>query len=114
MIIIILILLTFSLFFLYKRYMPVLGIGKMDLNYVSYPKEDNVAIVDTRDYQTSCRDTINNAYCIPLPYLNRYFSDIPTDKNIVVITSDNVGKNLSARILRNKGRRVVGYCLSKD
>ncbi|MFB4169964.1 hypothetical protein [Virgibacillus sp. JSM 102003] len=106
------IIITFLLLFLYHRYMPVFGVGKMDMNYVSYSKED-VAIVDTRDYQDSFNDIIEQAYSIPVPYLNRHFHDIP-DKNIVVIASDIVGRNVSTRILRNKGKRVVGYHMVKN
>ncbi len=88
------------------------GINKCDLHYESKPKDD-IILVDTRDYQTSTRHTLEKAYCLPLPYLNRHFHDLP-HKDIVIIAADHVEKNLSARILRKHGHRVIGYYLMKD
>ncbi|WP_330948712.1 hypothetical protein [Virgibacillus sp. MG-45] len=98
--------------FVYQRYIPVLGIGKKDLNYVSYSKED-ITIVDTRDYQVSSNQKIEKAVCIPLPYLNRHCYDIP-DKKVFLVSESKLEKNLSARILRRKGMRVIGYHLIHD
>ncbi|MRG85748.1 hypothetical protein [Salinibacillus xinjiangensis] len=98
--------------FMYKRYMPVLGIGKIDENYVSYSKED-VAIVDIRSFHKSAQQMVENIHCIPLPYLSRYVYEIPK-KDVIIIASDHVEMNLSARILRRKGLCVIGYCLDKE
>ncbi|WP_077622973.1 hypothetical protein [Sediminibacillus massiliensis] len=97
--------------FLYKRYMPVRGIGKWELNSITH--HDDVAFVDIRDYQTSYREQAEHILCIPLPYLKRQAGDIP-DKDIILIISDRVEKNLSTRILRNKGVRVIGYHCAKS
>jgi len=98
--------------FLYKRYMPVYGVMKMNENEGDC-KSDNVVIVDTRDYQTSTRDHIEQAYLVPIAYINRHYGDIP-DKNVIIISSDVSGKNLSARMLRKKGMRVIGYKLVNE
>ncbi|MEC5424858.1 hypothetical protein QGM71_15335 [Virgibacillus sp. C22-A2] len=110
--VLIIIFIGFSFLFLYKRYMPVWGMVKYDLTYTHYSKED-VIILDIRDYQTSCRETKDGTFCIPLPYLNRHFTDLP-DKAIILVASSHVEKNLSARILKNKGMRVIGYHLTTD
>ncbi|MFZ3578489.1 rhodanese-like domain-containing protein [Virgibacillus sp. DJP39] len=102
---------TIFLLFLYQRHVPVIGIVKLDLSYLSCFEED-VVIVDTRDYQTSFRGASDNTYCLPLPYLKRHFRDLP-NKKVVIIASNNVERNLSARILQRKGIRIVGYCLAK-
>jgi hypothetical protein len=66
----ILVLVVSFLLFLYLRHVPVFGIGKKDINDVSSLKEDTI-VVDVRDYQTSFREPIHQAYRIPFPYLKR-------------------------------------------
>ncbi|TGB02856.1 hypothetical protein [Halobacillus salinus] len=96
------------LFFL-NRYMPVTGVKPLQIE----EWDDEVVLLDARDYQTSSRDIVQDAYCIPLSYLNRHHRDLP-DKEIVLIVRDHVEKNLCTRLLRRKGYRVVGYTLACD
>lgn len=103
----ILVLVVSFLLFLYLRHIPVFGIGKKDINDVSSLKEDTI-VVDVRDYQTSFREPIHQAYRIPFPYLKRFYKEIP-DKNIVIIASNHVEKNLCIRLLRRRGHQVIGY-----
>ncbi|MFZ3578329.1 hypothetical protein [Virgibacillus sp. DJP39] len=101
----------FILMVLYRRHMPVWGIGELrEISNVLYDRVD-VVILDIRDYQTSIKNQIVNAYCLPLPYLNRHYTDLPIEKDIIVVASDQVEVNLGARFLRKKGYNVVGFYL---
>lgn len=99
--------------FIYRRYIPVVGIGNMPLHSLSYKKEE-VALIDTRDFQLACRDPIDCAQQLPIPYLKRYIHEIPTDKQIVIVASDYEGKNLGARFLKQKGINVIGYHMRRE
>ncbi|WP_138417367.1 hypothetical protein [Aquibacillus sediminis] len=112
MTIIIAIVITLSLLLLYKRYIPVFGVTKID-EINRYYNQDDTVIVDVRDYQTSCKNTKKGTTCVPLPYLNRHFVEIP-NKPIILIATDYVEKNLATRLLRKKGMAVVGYYLTED
>jgi rhodanese-related sulfurtransferase len=89
----------------YNRYFPVLGVkyyplGKLDLS--------KVKILDIRDYNDSYKNPIEGSLNIPLGYLKRNISEIPhIDLHLVV--SSLLEKNVGARVLRQKGYRVVGY-----
>lgn len=103
---------VFSLFILLMlyRYVPAAHMKKMDVSDSTIEKGDMVA-VDTRDYQTSSQDTYEWSYCLPLAYLERHHHDLPTDRSVVLICSDEVEKNLAARLLRRKGYNVIGYTI---
>ncbi|RYG73489.1 hypothetical protein EU245_06305 [Lentibacillus lipolyticus] len=105
--------LTMVLVFIYRRYVPVAGIGNFPLHSVSYSKEE-VILVDTRDFQLSCRNPIKCAYQLPIPYLKRYIHEIPSDKHVVIVASDYEGKNLGARFLKQKGINVIGFHMMKE
>ncbi|QHS21501.1 hypothetical protein GWK91_00355 [Virgibacillus sp. MSP4-1] len=93
--------------FFYRRHVPVRGVGKLQLDSCN---QEDVAIVDTRDYQISSRDRIDEACCVPVAYLKRHYQEIPK-QSVIIVASDRIEKNLSARILRKKGMRVIGYSL---
>src|SRR5699024_1775695 len=99
--------------FIYRRYVPVAGIGNMPLHSVSYKQED-IVFVDTRDFQLACRDPIACAHQLPIPYLRRYVHEIPSDKQVVIVASDYEGKNIGARFLKQKGIIVIGYLMRKE
>ncbi len=102
-------LVTISFVYLYRRYLPVSGVTLIQIDEESDVLKELI-IIDTRDYLTSSRDPLPSAYCMPLPYLNRHYKELP-DQGMIIFASDYVEKNLSARILRSKGKRVAGYCL---
>ncbi|MFQ3543934.1 hypothetical protein Q7A53_07595 [Halobacillus rhizosphaerae] len=104
------IIVTVSFVYLYRRYLPVPGVNPINI-YEENESLEGLVIVDTRDYQTSSRDKIPSAYCMPLPYLNRHYNELP-DQGIIIFAADYVEKNLSARILRSKGKCIAGYCLA--
>ncbi|WP_226582769.1 rhodanese-like domain-containing protein [Halobacillus litoralis] len=97
------------LFFFYRSF-PVPHVKCMDLT--NGEVQQHMAVVDTRDYQLSCQDGYDRAYCLPLSYLKRYVYEIP-DQPIVLICSDSTERNLAARFLRRKGYEVVGYTLTE-
>ncbi|WP_143060112.1 hypothetical protein [Salinibacillus kushneri] len=96
--------------FFYRRHIPVQGVREIDLQ--SLTKED-VAIVDTRDFQSSSRNSINQAFCMPLSYLKRHYHEIP-EKDVIIVAEDRIEKNLSARILKGRGIQVIGYVLMNN
>ncbi|WP_337018025.1 rhodanese-like domain-containing protein [Oceanobacillus massiliensis] len=99
----------YAFVFIYKRYVPALGSSRKytrsDLLSI-----DNVQLIDTRDFQTSSKESIADMYRIPVPYLKRHYNEIP-HKPIVLIAADSVEVNLAARFLKNKGYQIQGYCL---
>lgn len=95
------------LLFFMNRYWPVHGVKRMDVNEIG---QDTI-LLDARDYQTSSRDRVGDAYCIPLSYLNRHHTDLP-NKKVVLIVSDQVERNLCTRLLRKKGYEVIGYTVA--
>lgn len=103
---------VFTIIFFYKRYVPVWGLQEWDVQ--DGPKSNrDIILVDTRDYQTSSTNKVQQAYSLPLPYINRHYHDLP-QKDIIIISSDHVEKNLSARILKRKGLRVIGYYVANE
>ncbi|MYL32193.1 rhodanese-like domain-containing protein [Pontibacillus yanchengensis] len=100
------------LFFVMRRYVPVAGVDKINVRDVEATYEE-VIMVDTRAYQTSAIEANQEAFCIPLPYLNRHYTDIP-DKDVVLISTDSIEKNLATRLLRKKGYNVVGYTIPEE
>ncbi|MEH7246411.1 hypothetical protein V7114_06380 [Neobacillus niacini] len=90
---------------IYKRYFPVLGVKYFQLGELDLSK---VKILDIRDYNESYKNPIEGSLNIPLGYLKRNINEIPhLDLHLVV--SSLLEKNVGARVLRQKGYRVVGY-----
>lgn len=97
---------------LYYRYFPVLNVkGIKEWNL----EDDRFSIVDVREYneigsQLSFKQKIIH---IPLSYAHRYYSEINT-KEVVLIVSDNLLRNLGIRFFKKKGFSVIGYiCVPK-
>jgi rhodanese-related sulfurtransferase len=90
---------------LYKRYFPVLGVKYYQIGDLDLSK---VKILDIRDYNESYKNPIEGSLNIPLGYLKRNINEIPhIDLHLVV--SSLLEKNVGARVLKQKGYRVVGY-----
>ncbi|RDY72047.1 rhodanese-like domain-containing protein [Halobacillus sp. SY10] len=96
--------------FLLHRYLPVSHVKKMNMSEITAKNDGMVVPVDTRDYQTSSHDKMEHAVCLPLAYLERHHQDIP-QRPIVLVCSDEVEKNLAARLLKRKGYEVIGYTI---
>ncbi|GLY10783.1 rhodanese-like domain-containing protein [Bacillus badius] len=93
---------------LYKRYVPVVGAEEIQCN-----QNEDVQLVDVRDFHEANRNPVSSAIHIPLPYLARQHNEI-ADKEVIVIVSDKVLRNLSIRQLKKYGFKVKGYCCKKE
>jgi rhodanese-related sulfurtransferase len=90
---------------LYKRYFPVLGVKCYQVEELDLTK---LKILDVRDYNVSYKNPIDGALNIPLGYLKRNMNEIP-DRDLHLVVSSLLEKNVGARVLKQKGYRVVGY-----
>ncbi|HEY4600930.1 MAG TPA: hypothetical protein VIG73_06580 [Cerasibacillus sp.] len=88
----------------YKRYVPVPGVKRLEK---MMPEED-VTLIDVRDYNEIAYDEDSQITHIPIPYLGRNYQQIPT-KKVAIIASDRISRNVSIRDLRKYGFQVVGY-----
>ncbi|MYL19668.1 hypothetical protein GLW04_07185 [Halobacillus litoralis] len=71
------------------------------------------AVVDTRDYQISYKDPYPQAYCLPLAYLKRHAGELP-DLPLLLVSTNEIEKNMAAKVLRKKGFTVEGYALAGE
>ncbi|MCQ6274267.1 hypothetical protein JMM81_04660 [Bacillus sp. V3B] len=102
------ILLSIIFVFIYRRYVPVLGVPCIR----SLNKDgDLIKVVDVRDYNLSYKDPIQGSINIPVAYLKRNFHEVSNSK-IIVVASNRLEKNISIRFLKNKGCKVMGYTLT--
>jgi rhodanese-related sulfurtransferase len=90
---------------LYKRYFPVLGVKCSQLEEVDSTK---LEILDVRDYNESYKNPIEGALNIPIAYLKRHINEIP-QKDLHLVVSSLLEKNVGVRALKQKGFRIVGY-----
>ncbi|WP_249260755.1 sulfurtransferase [Virgibacillus pantothenticus] len=98
---------AFILYVVYKRYIPVRGVRSIEKDKL-IAHSDHTVLVDLRDYNTSYKDKLDQALCLPLAYLNRHYQDIP-GCSVILVASSKVEKNMATRFLRNKGFSVKGY-----
>jgi rhodanese-related sulfurtransferase len=94
-----------------QRYVPVYGVSPIDIEHEL--REDKVALVDVRDYNTTANMSIDGDFHIPYAYLNRHYKDIQK-KEVVLVVSDTLLLNLSVRFLRKKGYTIKGYHMIAD
>lgn len=69
-------------------------------------------IVDVRDYNNLSTMIVSNAIVIPIPYLKRYYHEIPT-KKVHLIAGSQLEKNIGIRFLQKNGFDVTGYSLAE-
>lgn len=84
---------------------PCVDVKKTQLN-------KNQVVVDFRDYNNLSSVTVYNAIVIPIPYLKRYYHEIPS-KYVHVIAANKLEKNIGIRFLQKNGFHVTGYSLSE-
>ncbi len=104
---ILLILTTIIAINFYRRYFPVFGIHCFNLKDNDLGK---IKIIDLRDYNESDKNPINGALNMPIAYLKRNFKEIPK-RELHLIVSSPLEKNIGIRFLRKKGFCVVGYSI---
>jgi hypothetical protein len=74
--------------------------------------DEKQVVVDFRDYNNLSDGPEYNAIVIPIPYLKRYYQEIPS-KHVHVIASNKLEKNIGVRFLQKNGFHVTGYSLSE-
>lgn len=99
------------LIFLYVRYVPVRGVPYIERTEDFHHKD--ILLLDLRGYTEARNNPIMGASNLPLAYLKRHYHTIKV-KNLVIIASDPVCKNLGARFLKRKGFKVLGYTLTSS
>jgi len=93
--------------FLLFRYYPIYGLHDIDKNEIEI---NNQFVIDIRDYNEAYKDPVGPGINIPIAYLKRYYSEIPK-KDLVVVASNCLERNVGVRILRKKGFKVIGYTI---
>lgn len=96
------------IFILYRRYFPVFGVQCNRLRDLDL---DKINVIDVRDYNESYKNPIDGAINIPIAYLKRNYYEIP-NRDLHVVVSSLVEKNMGIRFLRQKGFRVAGYTIT--
>lgn len=92
---------------IFRRYAPVYGLQQIHWEQLG---SETAIIIDLRDYNESYLNTVSEAINIPIAYLNRYYHEIPK-KNLYIVASNNMEKNIGVRFLRKKGFQVIGYSI---
>ncbi|WP_110114443.1 rhodanese-like domain-containing protein [Bacillus sp. CGMCC 1.16541] len=110
MIVVLIVITTFLLLVLYKRYVPVHGIKKVQSLDCS---SRTISYVDVRHFHEMKKEPCQQAVHIPLPYLARHHHAIPS-KEVVVIVPDALTRNLSIRQLKKYGYHVKGYWCAQE
>ena len=94
-------------FILYKRYFPVFGVNCINLKDIDW---DKIKVIDLRDYNESYKNPIEGALNIPIAYLKRNIKEIPK-RELHLIVSNHLEKNIGIRCLGKKGYSIVGYTI---
>lgn len=102
---ILVLLIMYTIYVFFQRYVPVIQASYIDNLHQA---ENEHAVIDLRDYIASSHSPIKGAYEIPLAYLKRHTDKIPNQK-VIVIASDSVEKNIGMRVLKRRGFEVVGF-----
>jgi rhodanese-related sulfurtransferase len=93
--------------FIFRGYIPVLGLRCSNWSEL---ETESIKVIDLRDYNESYKDPIPVATNIPIAYLNRYYIEIPNNE-LHVVAPNHFDKNIGVRFLRKKGFQVVGYTI---
>lgn len=101
------IIIAFIILLIYKRYIPVRGVRSMNLSDLDL---NNISIIDIRDFNESFKNPIDEALNIPVAYLKRNIQSIQM-KELYIVASNSLEKNVGIRILKRKGFRVEGYTI---
>lgn len=91
---------------IYKRNFPILDVP------CEKEKASRAEItLDIRDYNVSDKEPMTPSVNIPVAYLNRNYKEV-RGKQVHVIASNAIEKNVGIRMLRKKGIEVVSYSLT--
>jgi rhodanese-related sulfurtransferase len=106
-------LLLVSAYHLYVRYVPVCCIPTLTLQQLRNIGDARVSIVDLRDYNDSSSVHVENAIHVPVAYLKRNYQQL-LHKEVIIIASDNITKNIGIRKLKQYGFQVKGAYIDKQ
>jgi rhodanese-related sulfurtransferase len=95
-----------GLIIIYQRYFPVFGVPAVSKHTVN----KDVFILDLRNYQSTYNDPIQGSLNIPYSYLKRYSKEIPK-KELFIIASDFIEKNLAIRFLLKRKFSIYGFII---
>ncbi|MGN1402405.1 MAG: sulfurtransferase [Bacillus sp. (in: firmicutes)] len=90
----------------YRRYIPIMGIPCKKM------LEDDVLVVDIRDYNSPSVEWKGHAVHLPVAYLHRHYGEL-LNRKVHILAADQIEKNIGIRLLRKKGVNVVSYTLSE-
>ncbi|MFB1051142.1 hypothetical protein [Paraliobacillus sp. JSM ZJ581] len=96
-------------YMIYVRYYPIKGIPCIEMNQLSDVTKK--VKLDIRDYNTSSKNAVTDSVSMPVAYLKRHYSQIPS-KQIYLIASDKIERNLATRMLKQKGFQIMGYTIT--
>ncbi|WP_409305581.1 hypothetical protein [Peribacillus sp. SCS-155] len=68
--------------------------------------------MDVRDYPVSAKNPVEGAMPLPVAYLKREIG-VVTSKNVHLIVSDRLERNLGIRMMQDNGFKVTGYTCVK-
>lgn len=97
-------------YFYYQRNLSIKNVPCIDVKHSKL--DENRVVVDFRDYNNLADELVFNAIVIPIPYLKRYYQEIPS-KQVHVIASNKLEKNIGVRFLQKHGFHVTGYSLAE-
>lgn len=69
-------------------------------------------VIDFRDYNNIPNQLPSDTIVIPIAYLKRYYHEIPS-KDVHVVASTKLEKNIGIRFLQKNGFRVTSYSLTE-
>lgn len=96
-------------YLLYTRYFPVRGVKCVNKTEL----KNKATIVDLRDYSESAKEVVIGAIALPIAYIKRHHHGLP-QREIYVVASDRVERNIGIRLLQRSGHRVAGYSIIND
>ncbi len=97
--------------FFYQRNSVIKRVPCVDVRQDQW--DEKQVIVDFRDYNNlSDSFVFQDAIFIPIPYLKRYYHEIPS-KYVHVIASNKLEINIGIRFLQKHGFHVTGYSLAE-
>ncbi|MGE7908207.1 rhodanese-like domain-containing protein [Lysinibacillus xylanilyticus] len=91
----------------YIRYFPAINVKYLNKRIIGDDK--SFIIIDVREYNAPSYRLNHETIHLPLAYVHRHYFEIDSKKEVVLIVSDQITKNMAARLLKNKGFKVKGY-----
>lgn len=91
-----------------KRHSSLKSVPCIDVHHNNVTAQ----VIDFRDYNNIPNQLSSDTIVIPIAYLKRYYHEIPS-KDVHVVASTKLEKNIGIRFLQRNGFHVTGYSLSE-